>query len=397
MGGDVHDMTDEQMILSYLGEDTKQYGCSVGRHGYFRLVTDFGAADALEKRLAVEGYALCSSREMEKQVTRLWRRGRETVFVARQAGIGALRVITSQDEELFFGTEGEATHRPGMILMNSAYDFPEDPHDNGMGMVVTLADGRFLIYDGGYPTETDGLMDYLAAQTPNGKKPVIAAWVLTHSHGDHYLCVLDFLKRCPERATVERFLFCAPPVLNAKGRSWDDPFLAERFPALAAENGIPCFSPYEGQILSFPGVQMEILETVDGLFPICSTDSNMASLTTRLFFETLGEGKSVLIPGDLMGSALNRMVHLYGNYLKSDALQVPHHGCSGGTKEFYDAVDPETVIYCTAEDKYRERVVTNVEAYLEGDIRNYSWNHYLMNWLHVKKAIVADGGYQSIV
>ena len=390
MGG-IHRMMDERTILSYLGEDTRPYECSAGRRGYFRLVTDFGAADALEKRLADEGFALCSDRSAGHQTTRLWRRGRETVFVARQAGIGALRVITSQDEELFFGTEGEATRRPGMVLINMDYSI-QDAHDNGMGMVVTLADGRFLIYDGGYPTETDGLMDYLAAQTPNGKKPVIAAWVLTHSHGDHYLCVLDFLKRCPERATVERFLFCAPPVLNARGKSWDEPFLAEELPILANKNGIPCFSPYEGQTLSFPGVQMEILETVDDLYPILATDSNMASMTTRLFFETPGEEKSVLIPGDLMGSALNRMVHLYGNYLKSDALQVPHHGCSGGTKEFYDAVDPETVIYCTAEDKYRERIMVD-----EIPWNCATWNHYLMNWLHVKKAIVADGGYRIIL
>ena len=385
-------MIDERTILSYLGEDTRQYECSVGRRGYFRTVTDFSAADALEKQLAEEGFALCSDRTATHQITRLWRRGRETVFLARQAGIGALRVITSQSEELFFGTEGEAKRRPGMILMNSDYYFPEDPHDNGMGMVVTLADGRFLIYDGGYPMDMDGLMDYLAGQTPQGERPVIAAWVLTHSHGDHYLCLLEFLKRCPERATVERFLFCAPPVVNATGKKWDDPFLAEKLPILAAENGIPCFSPYDGQMISFPGVQMEILGTADDLFPIVSVDSNVASLTTRLFFDLPGERKSVLIPGDQMGSALTRMVYLYGAYLKSDVLQVPHHGCSGGTKEFYDAVDPETVLYCTGENDFRERIAKN-EAYWNGN----SWNHYLMNWLHVKKAIVADGGYHSIL
>ncbi|MBO4308992.1 MAG: hypothetical protein J5885_04090 [Clostridia bacterium] len=390
-------MTDEQTILSFLGENTRQYECSAGRRGYFRTVTDFGAADALEKRLVEEGFALCSDRSAEHQITRLWRRGQETVFIARQAGIGALLVITSQSEELFFGTEGEEKRQTGMILMNSDYYFPEDPHDNGMGMVVTLADGRFLIYDGGYPTETDGLMDYLEGQTPKGEKPVIAAWVLTHSHGDHYLCVLDFLKRCSTRAVVECFLFCAPPVLNAKGKNWDDSFLAEKFPVLAAKNGIPCYSPYQGQMISFPGVQMEIMKTVDDLFPLLSTDSNMASMATRLFFETHKGEKSVLIPGDLMGSALNRMVHLYGIHLKSDILQVPHHGVSGGTKEFYDTVDPETVLYCTSENYCRGRIATNIEPYLDGDIRNYSWNFYLMNWLHVKKAIAADGGYQNVL
>ena len=384
-------MIDEQMILSFLGEDTRQYECSVGRHGYFRTVSDFGAADALEKRLVEEGFALCSDRSTEHQITRLWRRGRETVFLARQAGIGALRVITSRNEELFFGTDGKSKRRPGMVLINMDYSI-QDAHDNGMGMVVTLADGRFLIYDGGYPTETDRLMNYLVEQTPRGEKPIIAAWVLTHSHGDHYLCVLDFLKHCPERATVERFLFCAPPVLNARGKSWDDPFLAERLPALAAEKEIPCFSPYQGQMLSFPGIQMEILETVDDLFPYLATDSNLASLATRLFFKIPEGEKSVLIPGDLMGSALNRMVHLYGNHLKSDALQVPHHGCSGGTKEFYDSVNPEIVIYCTAEDKYRERITED-----EIPWNCATWNHYLMNWLHVKKAIVADGSYQNIL
>lgn len=378
-------MIDEQTILSCLGDGTRSYACSCGRQGYYRTVANFRAADALEERLAAEGFSLCSDRTMGSLSARLWRHGRETVSVARQPGIAALRVIVARDEDLFTGVNGPERQTPGMVLANMDYSI-QTAKDNGMGFVVTLADGRFLIYDGGYGTETDPLMAYLSAHSPKGQKPVVAAWVLTHSHADHYLCVKDFLNRCPERATVERFLLCAPPPVNAKGDRWADCFLSEQFPALAAQHGIPCYAPYAGQLLRFPGVQMEILQTADDLHGVVTTNVNEASMTTRLVFPSV-EGKSVLIPGDLTGThSLNRLVHNCGAYLKSDVLQIPHHGHSGGTKEFYDAVDPETVVFCTAEDKYRERIE-----------QNGAWNFYLLNWLHVRKTIVADHGYQTVL
>lgn len=61
--------------------------------------------------------------------------------------------------------------------------------DFGLSYVVRLLDGRFIIFDGGWEFEpdADNLMKSLSDQSPY-EKPIIAAWIMTHPHIDHYRC-----------------------------------------------------------------------------------------------------------------------------------------------------------------------------------------------------------------
>ena len=374
-------MTQEKLCVC-LGDAVAHYPCAFDRFGVYAEGAEKG--DAVAALLTAEGYTLRSEREAAGNRFLLYRKERETVSVDVSKPMNSVRVIVSPDEELFEGSGDQgATGAVDMTMMNMDYE-SQSAKNNGYGFIITLSDGGFLIYDGGWPTETDGLWEYLSSHTPKGQTPRVEGWILTHSHGDHYLCFLDYMNRYADRTDIKRIIYGpARPECFTGG---NDRTLYEKVPPMAKEKGIELVLPYTGQVLTFPGVEMEILLTADDLYPEKAPHDNNVSFVTRLTFPTKG-GVTVLMPADMMGRGCNRLVDQYGSYLKSDILQVPHHGCNGTTQEIILAVDPEQVIYTTSQRFFQEWTTHSTRG----------WNNYLMYSRNVKHAFVADGGYQTIL
>lgn len=58
--------------------------------------------------------------------------------------------------------------------------------DSGNSFIFELKNGHFIINDGGQTIEDlKHLLDYLEALVPAGEKPVIEAWIFSHTHTDH--------------------------------------------------------------------------------------------------------------------------------------------------------------------------------------------------------------------
>ena len=83
--------------------------------------------------------------------------------------------------------------------------------DFGMSYTVRLSDGRFIVIDGGWNFTPDAreLMRVLKAGSPF-EKPVIAAWIMTHAHCDHYRCFNTFCELFGGEFTVEKFMLNFP-------------------------------------------------------------------------------------------------------------------------------------------------------------------------------------------
>ena len=70
--------------------------------------------------------------------------------------------------------------------------------DGGSSYAIKLFDGSFILLDGGlagddYDYNVAGLWRYLSENTPEGEKPVIADWIITHFHSDHVDLAARFL------------------------------------------------------------------------------------------------------------------------------------------------------------------------------------------------------------
>lgn len=211
--------------------------------------------------------------------------------------------------------------------------------DFGMSYIVRLPDGRFIILDGGREFEPDSrrLMQCLA-DSGSGNKPVIAAWILTHPHANHYRCFIDFVDRYAEAVIVEKVLLNFPraddfvhyPGLAEKDSRFIDSEECVNLPGLherIAASGAAVYTPHTGQTYQIGAAVCEILSCMDDTIH-CAQHIN----TTSLVFRMELAGQVILWAADAQFSAAH-LPERYGAYLAADILQVPHHGFESGQPE----------------------------------------------------------------
>ena len=199
---------------------------------------------------------------------------------------------------------------------------------NGMGYVVRLSDGSFIIYDGGYRHLADQLWNTLTELKGSEENIIIRAWIITHSHGDHYPCFIGFAEKYAHRVKLEAFMMSP-----ANADEMQDKYLSQRvFDDVRKFDGAKILYLHTGMLFNYGEVNLEILFTADELFISESPtvhgilkrqiDLNETSIVSRMYTEN----SSCLFLGDAYSMEACRMIAYYGNYLRSDMCQVSHHG-----------------------------------------------------------------------
>ena len=111
--------------------------------------------------------------------------------------------------------------------------------------------------------------------------------------------------------------------------------------------------PHMGQVLYYGGVEIEVLHTHEQFHfnRLELNQENSASLVTRVLID----GVTFFLPGDAMENVCRELVRLYGDALKSDFFQIPHHGNRGNTNSLYDAVHPSYAMWNTSSYGFAKR------------------------------------------
>ena len=217
----------------------------------------------------------------------------------------------------------------------------------GMGYVIQLKDGSFIVYDGSYSNQLQNLMRYITGAYRGEGKPVIRAWLLTHSHNDHYpsfeaFCTTD---RWRKLVTVEHVIVSP---LNDKNFSLNDTeefYLSTKFwDDVKNLEGAKVVFAHTGMNFTFCNLDMEILYTPENTYKTATDVGNFnnTSIVTRLY----AEGYSALFLGDVSNAGVSFMMQAYGDYLKSDMVQASHHGVEGSyILDLYDTVKAPIIFY----------------------------------------------------
>ena len=218
----------------------------------------------------------------------------------------------------------------------------DDFNVNGMGYIIRLADGSYIIYDGAYESQTSKIMQYLNLTSGNNDI-VIRAWVLTHSHEDHYPAFREFASRYATRVKLEYVIFApidAESAIATGGDTYFNDGLAED---IAKFKGAKTVFAHTGMEFTFCNLKMEVLLTADDLFKTYGHGMNFnnTSIVTRLY----DENYSFLLTADTAILGSEWLVSVYGDYLKSDMCQVSHHGVEDVPVEFYDVVKAPILYY----------------------------------------------------
>lgn len=230
----------------------------------------------------------------------------------------------------------------------------QDTGTIGMGYVIQLADGSYIIYDGSGTRQASKIIRFLTDNHKGEGKPIVRAWVLTHSHNDHYPAFeLISDKDYHRKAIILEHIIVSP--LNDEKftlNSDEEFYLSTKFYEDAAKfDGAKIVFAHTGMEFSFCNIKMEILLTPENLYKTATDVGNFndTSIISRLY----NDEYAAIFTGDVSGAGLNFTVAAYGTYLKSDICQVSHHGVEGEyIIPFHDLVAPPILFYPCSYDLY---------------------------------------------
>ena len=305
--------------------------------------SDFAAYTAT---LRSAGYQTYDENEIDANFFASFYKGDTAVYVSWFSRTGTLRVIAEPKGELppLADTAAGAfntllTGMKGETVVAS----------EGMGYIIRLCDGSFLIIDGGMGdpdrVDADKLMNILNAQKPaDAEKPVIAAWIFTHLHGDHIGVFNCFSLAHHDDVIIERLYFNFPKETEIAAS--DSPYMLDdtiyrytQFQKNLADfyADVPVVKPHTGSRFAVRNASLEVLYAYDDLYP--QTILNGGMNENSLLLKMTVAGQTILWTGDFAFNATALVLREYETALQADMLQMAHHGMNG-TVALYSAVNP---------------------------------------------------------
>ena len=280
---------------------------------------------------------------------------------------------------------GDVTPRPTPANVVELYQLAPNKSALTQSYVIKTKNNKLIVIDGGI----DGIGSAADPYMPAALRSILCleedeyfeveAWFLSHAHSDHYYelskCLASYSKN--SNYQIKEFYFDFP--------DFDDYYAArnslpsynygtltklEQFKLnlnnYANVNGIDIesesmlwYDDINGAVINkweiaygldieIDGVRFEIMQTWDYEDRKGSEDINETSLVMRAHVE----GQSILFLNDLGGfnsdrSSGARLVNTYGEALKSDIVQMAHHGQKGSQKALYDLVDAKVHLWPT--------------------------------------------------
>lgn len=341
--------------------------------------------------LTGKGYALYTESQNKNtdrntnNYFRTYKNDTNMVHVYYIGGKGIVRVVVSRLENINLPNVTKENYtkltEPKLTQMRFSYD----TGNFGLCTILTLEDGSFIIYDGGGEgkngvdaNEQDRLYNLLKELNPRSDgKIVIAAWILTHQHWDHYYNFYNFCKDYgKQNVEIEQFM-CN---LSSSGYKYNshnpdgygikslievrDKFMTKPYKIVEV---------HTGQHVWVRNVEVEILFTQEDMYPSPIYYFNNTTLVTRLYVHRtsapvggavdgntiVASTNSVLMLGDQNHEGCHYMLDMYGQNvkasatLKSDIVQVSHHGVNGALTELYNVAAPTLLLWPTSEKNYK--------------------------------------------
>ena len=307
--------------------------------------------DAYLGILASAGFSYYDGREIDGNRYAAYVNDRTTVNVSHVPSMGVTRVVSEERGELC-PLEDPCEETVGCLLTGMKGETVVAAE--GMGFIIRLADGSFCIIDGGMgdpdSVDSDKLMNILLARKPeDAEKPVIAAWLFTHLHGDHIGVFNCFSLDHHDDVVIERLVFNFPK--DEETRASDSPYMLDdtiyrytQFRKNLAEfyADVPVLKVHTGNRFQVRNASFEVLYTLEDLYPksILTGGMNESSILYKM---TLG-GQTILWTGDFAFNATDLVLGEFGDALQCDILQMAHHGING-TAELYARIDPTYALW----------------------------------------------------
>ena len=359
--------------------------------------------DTYAKQLTDRGYRLYAQNKIDDNDYRTYVNDTNVINVNLVTNMSKLFVTADTlSQTALPGLESENTYTKDVTstlftqigLYTSGNPAESTAGTNGMSYVMRLEDGSFIIIDGGHgdPEDASNLLKTLREQAPDPNKIVIAAWVFTHAHSDHVLTFEKFAKAYATTVTVEKFIFNFPTAARATDGGGDNRSNVINAIATTAYANVPKVKAHFGQVFYIRNAKITMLSSLELLEPFTMKNDNSYN-DTSLIFTLEAEGTKIMILGDSYSKTPSVLRQIYtASTLKSEVMQVAHHGIGCGTADPYTAlykmIDADHVFWPAGSYLYANYPKwwgVNSSA----DMRDYNWNKWIVDNVDTDKIYLA--------
>ena len=248
-----------------------------------------------------------------------------------------------------------------------------------MCFLIRLSDGRFIVVDGGisdnsYGSFSQALYASMMEQAVDKNNITIAAWIITHSHSDHIGGFCSFAATYSKYVKLEALLLNFPSDAdsNAVGDGGKNDYPRFRSAAKNYYKSTPIYKVHTGHVYTIADATIEIFYTHEDYVTMSRTIASTKLWNDSSIIFGFGiAGQKIMFLGDSQETPNNMTANIFGSYLKSDIVQIAHHGGLGGTNAIYKAIDPAVALFTTSDEI--------IPTYME----KFPANYYLIHELNV--------------
>lgn len=207
-----------------------------------------------------------------------------------------------------------------------------------LSMVIQSTDGSLIVIDGGWPIDAHHLTKVI--QERGGH---VSAWFITHPHSDHVGALTEILNNPDRPITIDHIYY------SLADQAWYDSVEDSRSETLTQLRDALAKMPPEslhgdirkGQEIQIGSIRVSVLNSP---YLLNATSVNNSSVVYKIFLD----GTSILILGDLGPEGGQMLLNqCTPEELKSDVVQMAHHGQYGVGREVYEVIDPDVCLWPT--------------------------------------------------
>jgi beta-lactamase superfamily II metal-dependent hydrolase len=262
----------------------------------------------------------------------------------------------------------------------------------GNAFIITLEDGSFIVHDGGGTSGQDKAELYNTLKRLNKRtdgKIVIAAWIISHEHWDHFENFFNFCNTYSTSIKLEQVIYNVSRT-SINYNSYNPGGYVKNgngsLKGLSILTKCKLTKFHTGQKIQIRNLTIECLYTQEDIYPDILHKFNDSCMVTR--FDIGGQRFTIL--GDIEDEASAIMVNMYDTAtLKTDILQVAHHGW-GGTTRLYNMFKPTVLMWPTDANNFAGQTAGTSSGYYQ------TIDFALSKQANVKLIIVADGGHKTV-
>ena len=253
---------------------------------------------------------------------------------------------------------------------------PQGPNQM-MGYILKTKNNKLIVIDGGTIDDTQNLMKYI-----NENNNKVDYWFITHAHNDHAGAFTEIVNNT--EVEIGKIYISLNDYewyeRNEPNREEFSKLLIDTVNSEKIKKVVE--SPKLNQLIQIDEIKVEILGIRNP--EITENPGNEQSMVIK--FDT-GKTK-LLILGDTGTKSSQKLLKNQKNKLKSDIVQMAHHGQAGATEELYKEIEPRVCLWPTPEWLWNNDSGAGINS---GNWKTFETKKW-MKQINVKRNYIAKDG-----